>query len=94
MDYGWNDGAPASTDELVEILESIIAAVRAGDSFEGFVEYLLPVACAEDEERAAKDRRWAEADFAVRARYRVGNSMGQGGMSVFTKPRNPDAEAE
>lgn len=27
------------------------------------------------------------AEFALKARYRVGNSMGQGGFSVFTKRR-------
>lgn len=87
MDYGWNEPAPASKDELVEILEGMLASIKADDSFEGFLEYLMPISSMEDEDRAAKDQRWAAAEFAVRARYRVGNSMGQGGMSVFTKPR-------
>lgn len=91
MDYGWNDSAPATKAELIEILENILEAIKTDDSFEGFVEYLMPISSPEDEELAARDPRWAEADFAVRARFRVGNSIGQGGMQAFTKPRHPDA---
>lgn len=77
MDLGWNVPAPATTDEVVAVLEDVLAVVRAGDSFEGFVAYSMPT-----------DEPWLEgADFGLQARYRVGNSMGQGGLSVFTKPR-------
>lgn len=31
------------------------------------------------------------ADFGLMARYRTGNSMGQGGMTIFSKPREEGA---
>ena len=94
MDYGWNEPAPASTGEFVELLEDIAAAVRAGDSLEGFIQYTPPIGDPWEEERAQKDPRWAAADFGVIARYRIGNQMGQGGLAVFTKPRELDAGGE
>lgn len=87
MGLGWNEPAPATHDEFVELLEDVLAMVKAGDSFEGFIEYTMPVSDPWEEERAERDARWGQAAFAVRARYRVGNSMGQGGLAVFTKPR-------
>jgi hypothetical protein len=59
-----------SKDELLEILDDIRAVVAADDSFEGSIEYLMP------------EPLGLEGDFAVRASYRVGNSMGQGGVSL------------
>jgi hypothetical protein len=56
--------------------------VMEGDSMEGSIEYLLPPTPDElpDGEGHAK---WADAEFAVRASYRVGNSMGQGGVRMI-----------
>ena len=58
---------------LADLLEAIAALVRAGDSWEGFVEYLIPAEHTHD----------GDGDHAltvdVRARYRIGNLDGQGG---------------
>lgn len=61
-----------SKDELLAVLDDIRAVVAADDSFEGSIEYLIPLPEQE-----------LEADFAVRASYRTGNSMGQGGVRLI-----------
>lgn len=101
MPAGWNRPMAASKDDLLEALEGALAHVRADDSFEGFVEWSMPIpgpceAChgtgkffKADCVRCGgsgvrwEDPRMSEAAFGLRARYRVGNSMGQGGMRVF-----------
>lgn len=59
-------------EQLVHLLQDITQAIEHGDSFEGNLEYLMP------------DEKDYEANpgvqFMVRGAYRVGNSMGQGGM--------------
>jgi hypothetical protein len=60
-----------SHEEFLELLEEVMVRVRAHDSFEGFIQYLLP-----DPDDPADG-------FRVEARYRVGNRMGQGGMVVI-----------
>lgn len=64
--------------ELLAILDDIRAAVAGDDSFEGSIEYLMPGPLGLD----------PDADFAVRASYRVGNSQGQGGY-VLIGERKP-----
>jgi hypothetical protein len=58
-------------DELVRLLDDMREHVASGDSFEGFVQYLLP------------DDGDDPDGFRVEARYRVGNLQGQGGMRVI-----------
>jgi hypothetical protein len=58
---------------LLAIIDDIRASIAADDSFEGSIEYLMPEPLGLD----------ANADFAVRASYRVGNSMGQGGSCMY-----------
>lgn len=57
-------------DELLGILDDIRLRVATGDSFEGSIEWMIPEAPA------------GARDFAVRASYRIGNSLGQGGMRL------------
>jgi hypothetical protein len=57
-----------SVEQFLEVLDDVRARVAAGDSFEGHIEYLMPENPADG------------VAFDVRARYRVGNSMGQGGV--------------
>lgn len=59
-----------STEAFLAVLDDIRNRVAAGDSFEGFVQYLLP---EEDD---------PPEGFRVMARWRVGNLEGQGGMRV------------
>lgn len=58
-----------TTEELLQVLDDIRARVADGDSFEGHIEYSMP-----DEP--------GTADFMVRAGYRIGNSLGQGGFRI------------
>jgi len=101
MDLGWNLPAPCSLDELVDVLEDALLIVRARDSFEGTITWSMPTSepwLTEVDEEAVKegvDPAWARrptADFGLVARYRIGNSMGQGGLRVFTKPAPEDLD--
>jgi hypothetical protein len=88
MDLGWNLPAPASKDELVKTLKDVLAHVEADDSFEGFVAYEFPIP------PEGYEALFEDADFGLMARYRIGNSMGQGGLRVFSKPREPEGEGK
>lgn len=59
-----------SLPAMLQLLDDIRQRVADGDSFEGFLEYLMP-------EKPSETRV-----FDVRAGYRIGNSMGQGGFRV------------
>jgi hypothetical protein len=63
-----------SLDELLAILDDMRLRVANGDSFEGSIEYLMsePVLGA-----------GVDADFAVLASYRVGNTLGQGSVRLI-----------
>jgi hypothetical protein len=65
-----------SREELADILDDMAARVREGDSFEGHIEYQM----------AEPD---AEHPHQVRAAYRVGNRMGQGGMVLIGQGEAP-----
>jgi hypothetical protein len=58
--------------DLVAILTDILARVKTGDSYEGYVSWTLPF------DNAAPDR-----SFDVIAGYRTGNLGGQGGMRII-----------
>lgn len=62
--------APAqlTARELVDVLDDVREGVLSGDTLEGFVEFTI----------GDEIERWD-----VRARYRVGNLMGQGGMRMI-----------
>lgn len=64
---------PMSQTDLLAVLDDIRQSVAAGDSFEGSIEYLMPGPLGMD----------TDEDFAVMASYRVGNSMGQGGVVLI-----------
>lgn len=69
---------PRTKDQLIETLEYMLTAVRNDDSHEGFISYLLPT-------EGDKPR-----DFMVRARFRIGNRMGQGSMMILER-MEPDS---
>lgn len=54
-------------DQFVDVLTDLLERVKMGDSYEGYVEYLMP------EEGDDPD------GFRVKAGYRIGNLQGQGG---------------
>lgn len=61
-----------SQRDLLAVLDDIRARIAEGDSFEGHIEWLMPM----DDNAPARS-------FDVRASYRVGNTMGQGGMRMI-----------
>jgi len=64
---------PMSKDELLAVLDDMRAAVARNESFEGSIEYLMPGPLDIETNK----------EFAVMASYRVGNSMGQGGVRLI-----------
>jgi len=62
---------PMTKQQLVDVLTDILQRVQEGDSWEGSIEYMMPGEPSED------------VDFMVKATYRTGNSMGQGGMRML-----------
>lgn len=59
-------------EELVKILDDMRERITHGDSFEGSIEYLMPA----DDDAPAQS-------FDVQATYRIGNTMGQGGVRMI-----------
>lgn len=70
-----------SQESLLALLDDIRGRVAEGDSFEGSFQYLLP----EDENAPAHS-------FDVQASYRIGNTMGQGGMRMVGEWRDVPPE--
>lgn len=63
-----------SQEQLVAVLENILEGVKTGDTLEGSIEFLLPYPPGGESE---------DADFMVRASYRIGNTEGQGGLRII-----------
>lgn len=79
-----NRPVPMSRDELLAVLDDIRARIAAGDSFEGYLRYSIPVeAPVALEVYTYPNEPTPRADFDVCAGYRVGNSMGQGGFRLI-----------
>jgi hypothetical protein len=62
---------PARSEELLMVLGDVVDRVATGDSLEGVLRWMLP---DEDEMEQHPD-----ATAMLEARYRVGNTQGQGG---------------
>lgn len=65
-------GRPMTKDQLLAILDNVRHLIELEDSWEGLVNWLLP-------EPGDPPGTYAR----VEARYRMGNSMGQGGMQII-----------
>ena len=63
---------PMTYPALAAVLRGMADLVESGDSFEGSLEYMIPV-----EDQAAPD------EVMVRASFRIGNSEGQGGVRII-----------
>ena len=72
-----------SKDDLITILKEITERVEIGDSWEGYLNYLMP---EPDETGNFEDGH----DFDVEARFRVGNLDGQGGMKIIGVEMGPN----
>lgn len=73
-----NVPVPMDKPGLLHVLDDLRACVVADDSFEGSLEYLMPTEGDPD------------CAFMVRASYRIGNSMGQGGVRMIGKMTTPN----
>jgi hypothetical protein len=74
-----NQPVPCSKETLLALLDDIRHHVEANDSFEGYLEYLMPIP-----EEGQPDFP-EDTDFLIKAGYRIGNSMGQGGFRTVGK---------
>jgi hypothetical protein len=104
LPLGWNLPAPATTEELLFVLDDVRACIEAGDSFEGYFawsmptdeQWLYPEGTAFDEYGYPVSNSDGPpeplGEFGLLARYRVGSADGQGGMRVFEKPMAPSAQ--
>lgn len=63
---------PVTQAELLEIIDDMRARVAEGDSWEGYLNWLIP------EPSYPRD-----IVALVEARYRIGNLQGQGGMRMI-----------
>jgi hypothetical protein len=67
-------------DELVWVLRDMAERVEQGDSFEGSITYEIPLEADGDRYKEVGP----EGTYAlVRASYRIGNTMGQGGVRLI-----------
>lgn len=62
---------PMSKSTLLLLIADMQEHIEADDSWEGWIEYLMP------------DNPEEGVDFQVRASYRIGNLEGQGGMRMI-----------
>jgi len=71
---------PSTYAEVAAILRNMATLVEAGDSFEGSIEYSIPTS---EDALPPPTLDEEQPEVMVRAAYRVGNSMGQGGMHII-----------
>lgn len=73
---------PMSRQQLAALLDDISARVKAGDSFEGYLNYTMPM---DDWPEGQKPENWPsdDCDFWVHGAYRIGNTQGQGGLRLL-----------
>lgn len=74
-----NFPTPVTKAFLGDVIKDVAEKVAAGDSFEGFIEYTVPTG------EIVPDGTYA----LLRARYRIGNLDGQGGMRMFGRMHQP-----
>lgn len=76
---------PTSYEVVASVLRNMADSVASGDSFEGSIEYLMPDvpdwAMRGEPEPEGYDRA-NEPEVLMRCSYRIGNSMGQGGVRI------------
>jgi hypothetical protein len=66
-------GVGMTKEQLLEVLDDIRTRVEHNDSYEGHIEWLMP----------EEGDDFKEIQFRVRAGYRIGNTMGQGGFRLI-----------
>ena len=76
-----NQPVPCSKETLLALLDDIRHHVEHDDSFEGYLEYGFPWST----EIGDAETDGEDVQFRVKAGYRIGNSMGQGGFRTVGK---------
>lgn len=71
---------------LLAILDNIRAGVESGDTLEGSIEFLQPYPPNDQDDETALP----QPDFMVMASYRIGNTMGQGGLRMIGEMRDTE----
>lgn len=69
-------------NELAMMLEDMATRVREGDSYEGNIEYTMPI----DDGNLPSVWPSADHEFWVSGVYRIGNLQGQGGVRMIGSP--------
>jgi hypothetical protein len=70
--------------DIAAVLRDMADRVESGDSFEGSIEYLLPDVPEWAQRGEPEPPGYEHRDYRlVRATYRVGNTDGQGGVTMI-----------
>jgi hypothetical protein len=64
---------PMTKSELLALIDEVRELIVNDDSWEGLINWLMPDPAQGDDDGV---------DFRVEARYRIGNSQGQGGIQI------------
>lgn len=80
---GSNGPVPSSYEEVAALLRNMADHVEAGDSFEGSCEWSMPDIPEHVFSGQPEPADYEHPDVMLRAVYRVGNSMGQGGVRII-----------
>jgi hypothetical protein len=79
---GQNLPIPYTYRDVATILRDMADRVESGDSFEGSMEYALPDVPEWAQKGEARPEGWKDPEVLFRCQYRIGNSMGQGGIRI------------
>jgi hypothetical protein len=81
--------------DIAAVLRHMADLVESGDSFEGSIEYLLPEPPDWAMNGEPQPEDYEQRDYRlVRASFRTGNSLGQGGVTMIGDvPPVPPPEA-
>ena len=74
---------PSTYADVAATLREMADLVEAGDSFEGSIEYTLPDVPDWAMDGEPEPEGYEHPQVLMRCSYRIGNSMGQGGVRIF-----------
>lgn len=74
---------PTSYAVVADVLGNMAESVASRDSFEGSIEYLMPDVPEWAQRGEPRPEGFEDVEVLMRCSYRIGNSMGQGGLRVY-----------
>jgi hypothetical protein len=80
---GRNMPIPTSYAVVADVLGNMAESVASRDSFEGSIEYLMPDVPEWAQRGEPRPEGFEDVEVLMRCSYRIGNSMGQGGLRVY-----------